>query len=108
MTIRVGFGYDVHRFSDDPDRRLMLGGVEIANHGGLDGHSDADVLLHATCDALLGAFALGDIGDHFPPDDDRWKNADSRRLTRLVLDLIPEGASVGNIDAVIVAERAAH
>ena len=101
---RVGIGYDAHRFADG--RRLVLGGVEIAHERGLLGHSDADVLSHAVADAILGALALGDIGLHFPPDDPRWKDADSLGLLTRVLAL-PEarGWRVVNADSVIVAER---
>jgi 2-C-methyl-D-erythritol 2,4-cyclodiphosphate synthase len=100
---RVGIGYDVHRFAEG--RRLVLGGVEIPHVLGLDGHSDADVLLHAIADALLGAAALGDIGVHFPPSDDRWRGIDSREILRHAVDLLGKRAwIVVNIDATIVAE----
>ncbi|MCB2154705.1 2-C-methyl-D-erythritol 2,4-cyclodiphosphate synthase [bacterium] len=100
----VGFGYDVHRFAEG--RRLVLGGVEIRSDLGLLGHSDADVLLHAVCDALLGAAALGDIGHFFPNDDPKWKDADSRVLLREVRrQMTVHGWSVGNVDATLVAER---
>jgi 2-C-methyl-D-erythritol 2,4-cyclodiphosphate synthase len=101
---RVGIGYDVHRLV--PDRRLVLGGVEIEHHLGLDGHSDADVALHALCDALLGAAALGDIGRHFPPDDPQYRDADSVDLLREVGRLLARhGYRLGNADLTIVAER---
>ena len=82
MDIRIGTGYDVHAFG--PGDHVMLGGVRIPHAFGLRAHSDGDVLLHALCDALLGALALGDIGHHFPPCDERWKDADSRELLRSV------------------------
>jgi 2-C-methyl-D-erythritol 2,4-cyclodiphosphate synthase len=101
---RVGIGYDVHRLV--PGRRLVLGGVEIEHHLGLDGHSDADVALHALCDALLGAAALGDIGRHFPPGDPRYKDVSSLELLHQVLRLLQENRyCVGNVDLTIVAER---
>jgi 2-C-methyl-D-erythritol 2,4-cyclodiphosphate synthase len=102
--MRVGFGYDVHQLT--PGRRLVLGGVEIPAAAGLLGHSDADVLTHALMDALLGAVALGDIGQHFPPSEARWQDADSIELLRRVVDLLAErGWRVGNIDATVVIER---
>jgi 2-C-methyl-D-erythritol 2,4-cyclodiphosphate synthase len=101
---RVGIGYDVHRLV--AGRRLVLGGVRFDSEVGLDGHSDADVALHALCDALLGAAALGDIGQHFPPRDERWRGADSLDLLRRVVELIAErGYRPGNVDLTIVAER---
>ncbi len=101
--MRVGFGYDVHRLTHD--RALIIGGVEIPYELGLLGHSDADVLLHAIMDAMLGAAALGDIGKHFPDTDDKWKGADSRKLLSAVADLLRDkGASVINIDATIIAQ----
>ncbi|HEV8637793.1 MAG TPA: 2-C-methyl-D-erythritol 2,4-cyclodiphosphate synthase [Chloroflexota bacterium] len=101
---RVGIGYDVHRLV--AGRRLVLGGVRFDSEVGLDGHSDADVALHALCDALLGAAALGDIGQHFPPSDGRWRGADSLDLLRRVVELIAErGYRPGNVDLTIVAER---
>ena len=102
-TIRTGIGFDVHRFA--AGRRLVLGGVEIAHPVGLVGHSDADVLLHAIADALLGAAALGDIGRHFPPSDARWQDADSRDLlaaVRAILDAA--GYAIVNVDATVIAE----
>ncbi len=100
---RTGIGYDVHRFAEG--RRLVLGGVEIPHDRGLDGHSDADVVLHAIADAILGAAALGDIGTHFPPSDARWGGADSRVLLSLVDDLARDaGWMVVNIDVTVIAE----
>ena len=102
--MRIGHGYDVHRFSSDRD--LILGGVKIPNDMGLLGHSDADVLLHAISDALLGAAALGDIGKHFPDTDPKYKGADSRVLLRHCVALIKEkGFKASNIDATIVAQK---
>lgn len=101
--VRIGIGYDVHAFGEGD--HVMLGGVRIPHHRGLLAHSDGDVLLHAVCDALLGAVALGDIGRHFPPSDPRWRGADSRMLLRAVQALVQErGWAVGNLDSVVVAE----
>ena len=101
---RFGMGYDVHRLVEG--RKLILGGVEIPWEKGLLGHSDADVLLHAIADALLGAAALGDIGRHFPDTDEKYKGADSLKLLGKVAELIGEkGYGVGNVDATIVAEK---
>ena len=101
--MRIGHGFDVHRLV--AGRKCIIGGVDIAHDKGLDGHSDADVLLHAICDALLGAAALGDIGKHFPPSDSRYKDADSRTLLRHVIDLIQQkNYKVGNIDATVICE----
>jgi len=101
--MRIGQGFDVHALV--PGRKLIIGGVDIPNEKGLDGHSDADVLLHAVCDALLGAAALGDIGRHFPDNDSRYKNADSRLLLREVSRLVQEaGYRIVNIDATIIAQ----
>jgi 2-C-methyl-D-erythritol 4-phosphate cytidylyltransferase/2-C-methyl-D-erythritol 2,4-cyclodiphosphate synthase len=101
---RSGIGYDVHRFADG--RKMILGGIEIPYERGLDGHSDADVLLHAIADALLGAAALGDIGVHFPPTDERWKDLDSRDiLTHAVALLKERGWEPVNLDATIIAEQ---
>ena len=101
---RVGNGYDVHRFAKD--RKLIIGGEEIDFELGLLGHSDADVLLHAICDALLGAAGLGDIGKHFPDTNDEYKNIDSRILLRNVAELIKnEGYKVSNVDCIIVAQK---
>ena len=102
--MRIGHGYDVHKLVEN--RKLILGGVEIPYEKGLLGHSDADVLLHAVSDALLGAAALGDIGKHFPDTDPAFKDADSRKLLRHVVGLIKQkGFCVGNIDCTIIAQR---
>lgn len=104
MNIRVGHGYDVHRLV--PDRKLILGGVEVPFELGLLGHSDADVLLHAVSDALLGAAALGDIGKHFPDTASEFEGIDSRILLRRVVNLLDDkGYGVGNIDATIIMQR---
>jgi len=101
--VRIGQGFDVHALV--PGRRLIIGGVDIPHPLGLDGHSDADVLLHAVCDALLGAAALGDIGTHFSDRDPRWKDADSRHLLRATVALVAQrGLAVANVDTTIVAE----
>ncbi len=106
QKFRIGNGYDIHRLSKG--RNLIIGGIKL-NHPdnlGLDGHSDADVLIHSIMDALLGALSLGDIGKYFPPSDAKWKNANSLFLLSKVIDLIRnEGWEVSNIDSVIVAER---
>ena len=103
MKIRVGQGFDVHQLV--PDRPLILGGVEIPHTLGLAGHSDADVLIHALCDALLGAAGLGDIGNHFPETDSSYANIDSRILLRDVMQkLVGHGWAVGNADLTIVAQ----
>lgn len=108
--MRVGQGFDVHALVEG--RKLMMGGVEIPYHLGLAGHSDADVLLHAVCDALLGAAGLGDIGRHFPDSDPRYKGIDSRKLLKEVLRLVAlKGFHVVNVDATIIAQAprmAAH
>ncbi len=102
--MRIGQGFDVHRFVEG--RPLMLGGVEVEHDFGLLGHSDADVLLHAISDALLGALALGDIGLHFPDTDERWRGADSWLLLREVGRLLADrGARVQNVDATVICER---
>ena len=102
--MRIGHGYDVHKFAED--RRLVIGGVEIPYEKGLLGHSDADVLLHAVSDALLGAAALGDIGRHFPDNSNEFLNIDSRILLRRVVALLQEkGYKVGNIDATVIAQK---
>jgi 2-C-methyl-D-erythritol 2,4-cyclodiphosphate synthase len=105
--IRVGIGYDVHAFAPAEERRpLMIGGVAIAHERGLAGHSDADVLLHAVVDALLGAAALGDIGTHFPSGDPRWKDAPSGDFLTHTITLLREaGWAVVNVDTTVVAER---
>ena len=102
-ALRIGQGFDVHPLV--AGRRLVIGGVEIAHDRGLLGHSDADVLLHAICDALLGACALGDIGRHFPDSDERYRGIDSRELLRRVAGLVRETGFVPvNVDATIIAE----
>ena len=106
MQLRIGNGYDIHRLV--PGRPLILGGQRLHHPDGLglDGHSDADVLVHAIMDALLGALSLGDIGQYFPPDDPRWKGADSLVLLEQVVALVRErGWQVLNLDSVVVAER---
>ena len=101
--MRIGHGFDVHRLVRG--RKCIIGGVDIPFDLGLDGHSDADVLLHAICDALLGAAGLGDIGKHFPPSDDRYKGIDSRELLRHVVALLSDKQfKVGNIDATVICE----
>lgn len=102
--IRIGHGYDVHKFSEN--RKCIIGGVDIPFELGLLGHSDADVLLHAVCDALLGAAALGDIGKHFPDNDNAFKDIDSRVLLRKTVALLKEkGYKIGNIDATVIAQK---
>lgn len=102
--MRIGHGYDVHRLVND--RPLILGGVKIPFELGLLGHSDADVLLHAVCDALLGAAALGDIGKHFPDSDEAFRNIDSRILLRKTAELLREkGYKVVNVDATVIAQK---
>ena len=98
--MRVGIGYDSHPFASG--RRLVIGGVEIEHDRGLEGHSDADVLAHAVIDALLGACGLGDLGTHFPADDERWRDADSLDLLRTVVGELP--GPVVNVDATVIAE----
>ena len=103
MSYRFGFGYDIHRFA--PDRKFILGGVHLPSEQGLDGHSDADVLLHAICDALLGAAALGDIGSHYPNTDPRFKDISSLALLSMVKDfLIASHYQIINIDSTVVLE----
>lgn len=103
MGIRIGQGFDVHAFAEN--RKLIIGGVEILHERGLLGHSDADVLLHAICDALLGAAGLGDIGRHYPDNDAQFKDIDSRELLRDVADQLESlGWLVGNVDATIIAQ----
>lgn len=110
--VRVGHGVDVHRFSGDPARRLRLGGVEIPDAPALEGHSDADVLLHALTDALLGAGGLGDLGSHFGSQDPAFAGADSSLFVRRACELLRQhGWVVGNVDLTVVAQRprlAAH
>ncbi len=102
--LRIGYGEDIHRLV--PDRKLILGGVEIPFDQGLLGHSDADCLLHAIADALLGACALGDIGDHFPVDDPQWENADSKKILSESYSLVKKkGYQIANLDASVLAEK---
>ena len=102
--MRVGIGYDVHKLVEN--RKLIIGGVDIPNDKGLLGHSDADVLLHAIMDSILGALALGDIGKHFPDNDEKYKGANSMKLLEHVYNLIyNKGYKVNNIDCTIVAQR---
>jgi 2-C-methyl-D-erythritol 2,4-cyclodiphosphate synthase len=104
MSTLVGIGYDSHRLA--PGRRLVIVGVELEHDEGLDGHSDADVLAHAITDALLGAAGLGDIGEHFPDNDERWRDADSMALLAHVLSLLDaDGMELVNVDCTIVMER---
>lgn len=106
MDFRIGHGYDIHRLV--PGRPLILGGLAIVHpeNMGLDGHSDADVLVHALMDALLGALGLGDIGQHFPPGEERWRDADSLQLLEMVMTLLRDrGWMVTNVDLLVVAER---
>lgn len=103
MNLRIGHGFDVHAFA--AGRRLVIGGVEIPYERGLSGHSDADVLIHAICDALLGAAGQGDIGHHFPDSDARYRGIDSRELLRHVAGLLDaQGWRVGNVDATVIAQ----
>ena len=103
MNVRIGLGYDIHRIA--PGRPLVLGGVRFESDWGLDGHSDADVLLHAIGDALLGAAGLGDLGTHFPPGDARWKDASSLDLLARIRSLLAAaGARIVTVDAMLVAE----
>lgn len=102
--IRVGLGYDLHRLVEG--RRLIIGGVDFPFEKGEDGHSDGDVLLHAVTDALLGASGLGDIGSYFPPEDPKWKNADSAKLLQAVWkDVLDEGWKLENLDCVVKLEK---
>lgn len=102
--IRIGQGYDVHAFGEGD--HVMLGGVRVPHRCGVLAHSDGDVILHALCDAMLGALALGDIGQHFPPSDDRWKGADSSDFVRYCNGLLRErGWQVGNTDITVICER---
>ena len=104
MEHRVGIGYDVHRFA--AGRKLMLGGIEVAHSQGLDGHSDADVVLHAICDALLGAAGLGDIGEHYPNTDPKYKNISSSVLLKTTNQTVNDaGYKVSNVDVMIIAEQ---
>lgn len=105
MTARVGLGFDAHAFSDDPARRLVLGGVVLEGQRGLAGHSDADVVAHAVADALLGPAGLGDLGGRFPPSDPRWAGADSVDLLRRVVGEVADaGWRVVNVDCAVVLE----
>ncbi|HZI37881.1 MAG TPA: 2-C-methyl-D-erythritol 2,4-cyclodiphosphate synthase [Acidimicrobiia bacterium] len=105
MNVRVGQGFDVHPWSDEAGRPLVLGGVVIPGERGLAGHSDADVVAHAAADALLGAAGLGDIGTHFPDTDSRWRGADSLTLLGHVVALVrAQGWSIGNVDTTVVLE----
>ena len=102
--VRIGQGYDVHAFGEGD--HIMLGGIRVAHSCGVLAHSDGDVILHALCDAMLGAIALGDIGQHFPPSDDRWKGADSSDFVRHCDSLLRErGWRVGNTDITVICER---
>ena len=102
--MRIGQGIDIHPFDDS--RPLILGGVRISDNGGLAGHSDADVVLHAVTDALLGAAGAGDIGQHFPSEDERWRGADSSRFVREAKSVLAESESeISNIDITIIAEK---
>ncbi len=105
MQFRVGQGFDIHPFSEDQSRPLILGGVRFDDSPGLRGHSDADAVAHALTDALLGAADLGDIGSHFPDTDDRWKGADSMRLLAAAVQLVrDDGWAVANADITVVLE----
>lgn len=104
MNLRIGNGYDIHRLA--PNRKLILGGIDIPHSLGLLGHSDADALTHAIMDAMLGALSLGDIGLYFPPSDPQWAGADSQKLLAQVNRLIAERDwQIGNIDSVVIAEQ---
>lgn len=106
VDLRVGNGFDIHVFSEDPERQLVLGGVCFEGHAGLEGHSDADVVTHAVAEALLGAAGLGDLGSHFPDDDDRYRGADSLELLRVVVQQVAaQGWRVENVDCSVIAER---
>ena len=106
MSPRIGLGFDIHAFSAEPDRPLVLGGVKVPASRGLAGHSDADVIAHAVADALLGAAGMGDLGDHFPDDDPRWKGADSMVLLAQVVSEVTGGAaaaaSIVNVDCAVL------
>jgi 2-C-methyl-D-erythritol 2,4-cyclodiphosphate synthase len=105
VSVRVGLGFDVHPFSDDPARKLVLGGVHVGDGRGLAGHSDADVIAHAVADALLGAAGLGDLGGRFPDTDPQWAGADSLRLlARVVDDLRAAGCHAVNVDCAVLLE----
>lgn len=100
---RVGIGYDIHRYASR--RRMVLCGIDFPGEEGLEGHSDADAALHAVTDAILGAAGMGDIGDHFPPGVEEWRDADSGRLLRLAIDLVRPRFGLVNVDVTIVGER---
>ncbi len=103
LSIKIGFGFDVHSFAKD--RKLILGGIEIPSEFGLEGHSDADVLLHAISDAILGALALGDIGQHFPNSDPKWKDVDSSVILKHCYSLVKDqGYTISNIDSMLAIE----
>ena len=103
MTLRIGNGFDAHRFK--PDGKLILGGVEIPHHSGMEAHSDGDVVLHAVCDAILGALAKGDIGKHFPDTSDDFAGIDSRLLLRRVYDIMAkENYKIVNLDVTVIAQ----
>lgn len=107
-SVRVGQGFDIHRFVDSANttRPLILGGIEFVGERGLVGHSDADVIAHAVADALLGAAALGDIGEHFPDTDPKWKDADSLQLLKRVTQMVhAAGFEIGNVDCSVVCEK---
>lgn len=107
-SVRVGQGFDIHRFSDDATRRLVLGGVEFEGDRGLIGHSDADVIAHACAEALLGAAGLGDLGEHFPDTDERFKSARSLDILHQVSSMVrSQGWTIGNVDCSVVCERPA-
>jgi len=104
MTTLTGIGYDSHRLAEG--RRLVIGGVEIPHDRGLEGHSDADVLAHALTDALLGAAGLGDIGEHFPDTDERWRYADSMQLLRMVVEMVGDaGLQIVNVDCTVILQE---
>jgi len=108
ISVRVGQGFDIHRFVDAlvDDRKLILGGVEFVGERGLVGHSDADVVAHSVADALLGAAGLGDIGQHFPDTDPKWKNVDSILLLQKVAQMVRDaGYEIGNVDCSVVCEQ---
>jgi len=106
VKLRIGNGFDVHRFSEDPARPMVLGGVVVPDTVGLHGHSDADVVAHAVAEALLGAAGLGDLGQLFPDSDDRWAGADSLGLLAEVVDRVrADGWTVANVDCSVIAER---
>lgn len=106
FEIRTGMGYDIHAFSTDPNRPMWLGGVEFDDRPGLEGHSDADALLHALVDALLGAAGMGDIGEHYPPSDEQWRNCPSLRfLVETAARVRAEGWNIQNVDVSVLAER---